>query len=1423
MSDFETQCMNGVDDDGDGKADCADEDCAYQCKADREDGSLCLDGLDNDNDGSADCKDPDCKTTELCGGDSGTFSIELRSRPTDVQPDPALIQTAVGKKLGNDKLAVMVAVECGPNNECQSDSGFFLVRIDLCVKNARKFVEKTLLAEATTTYMGFMNLLQADVVKALQPATASEVQLYGPEPGCQVDESAAGVASNCDPRDFFTCRKSGECIQIGFKCDKNEDCTEFDETDYSDEEGCNIACVAGEAKCPKTKRCVDEWTFCDECSSPEYAKEPLCVEQLEAFAGTGIIESAGSGNVSRAIPPCEAESFDVLNQPRFSVCQGNEMDECECVDQIRSKETTLAQKIKLNCDMNALEPSVEPGTSFVDFLAKLCNDKKKEAEATKKACTLSTFNLIQGLSPECGIAMATGDTEACGCLMSLDMVKTELLCNVVPPCQPSSKETKILCQGKVPGDPKFCRCEDPSDTDTCTLAICDEIGGSDAALSAWKGFENLCEAQAGGIQAYRDDLKQQQAEAKASGNAESVSEIKGSVGLSLPVRPTAENRDELYGALGSAMAGQIGVKPDEVQVTALIVDNSRLRRRLTGMRLVRRLAVEQSRTQKGLRFFGIGESPRVRLLGGILRRRLQARKYKMLFLVKMVEKEGSDKTADGALKAVKGMSSGTNRQAFAGSINTELAKSNNTELKSAKVSVLSVGGVVQTTKVREKCADPVEGEFATPDSFRCPEGMCVTPCDGSLDCASGEDEDINGICAASHAAFQERMAQGCDDASEFTCKGKIPYCIPISWYCDGSDPNDPSDGADCKDSGDPTDFSDEDSESCIAEKKMEAETRTDEGPVVKDWIGLQFAEPQDVKCMRLYMPEAYPVKDVQVYACRSEDVFLPGRGVILKSGKFGACNKMEPNILPIGAMEADSDTTTTTTAASSSALSSLASKATTTLKDRASDMPVIYDGRCLPTNPVSFGEITSMKARYEKSGQDIEQDATFMCFCKQQATLALAEGDATIFSGPWDTEVKQTCENQFKKMWQAYFTTAACGLAIVIVNQILKLLMKKIVEFEKHRNITEVTVGMMTKLFISQWINTALVVLFVNAYFFDFVDKIPVIGPINKSFGSVLGGGSHADLDSRWFQVVGVSIIFTVITQILSTTVPAFALGFVVRASRKLGPKFFNAWSQEALNDVYTNPEFNLALRFAQSMNVIFMIVMYSAGLPLLLWVGVAYCVVAFWLDKATLLRFARTPPQYDEMLVVTAVKLLPVAAILHCALALYIFGNQILFPSDFASQNNEDIYNEHFKGKEALLSRILESGASNSEELQLSIEERVYSVNRAASIGLLVIFSLLGFYVFVIVANATIGTILAPALATCGACLKNILPCFSKKNKGASDQGGAATAETYHDSRETMVAKGIEPDYELSSSRSYRPAYTAIQDMLKRAQNKKA
>ena len=65
-SSAETNCTDGVDNEGDGLIDCSDADCASDTACLPAPVENCTDGIDNDTDGAIDCSDADCSSDPAC-------------------------------------------------------------------------------------------------------------------------------------------------------------------------------------------------------------------------------------------------------------------------------------------------------------------------------------------------------------------------------------------------------------------------------------------------------------------------------------------------------------------------------------------------------------------------------------------------------------------------------------------------------------------------------------------------------------------------------------------------------------------------------------------------------------------------------------------------------------------------------------------------------------------------------------------------------------------------------------------------------------------------------------------------------------------------------------------------------------------------------------------------------------------------------------------------------------------------------------------------------------------------------------------------------------------------------------------------------------------------------------------------------------
>lgn len=81
----EVNCLNTIDDDDDGKIDCADQDCRTQlyCATTEK---YCHDKIDNDGDGNKDCADKACVKDTDCKQECGNFRVEYPETCDDGVP-----------------------------------------------------------------------------------------------------------------------------------------------------------------------------------------------------------------------------------------------------------------------------------------------------------------------------------------------------------------------------------------------------------------------------------------------------------------------------------------------------------------------------------------------------------------------------------------------------------------------------------------------------------------------------------------------------------------------------------------------------------------------------------------------------------------------------------------------------------------------------------------------------------------------------------------------------------------------------------------------------------------------------------------------------------------------------------------------------------------------------------------------------------------------------------------------------------------------------------------------------------------------------------------------------------------------------------------------------------------------------------------
>eukprot|EP00743_Colponemidia_sp_Colp-15_P002280 GILK01002471.1.p1 GENE.GILK01002471.1~~GILK01002471.1.p1 ORF type:complete len:780 (-),score=110.70 GILK01002471.1:227-2566(-) len=358
------------------------------------------------------------------------------------------------------------------------------------------------------------------------------------------------------------------------------------------------------------------------------------------------------------------------------------------------------------------------------------------------------------------------------------------------------------------------------------------------------------------------------------------------------------------------------------------------------------------------------------------------------------------------------------------------------------------------------------------------------------------------------------------------------------------------------------------------------------------------------------------------------------------------------------------------------------------------------------------------------------------------------------------------CSDFFLQVAQIQGLTFCSSIGVVIVNYLLKWTLRALTKFEKHSSRTVLMRETMIKVFLSQFLNTAAIVLLVNAKF-------------NDDTTASIFTGKYVDFDRSWYSSVGASII---IMMILNCVIPPAVT--LVRApfqrckQRRLAKRM---QTQEELNKLYRLPRFEIATRYAQTLNTVFVSLLYSSGLPILIPLATICVFIAYWVDKYMLLRKCRKPPAYDNRISKFATSMLPLSLMLHSAFAVWMLG-------DGATMQSNYISNTWISSANSVFGSDVSAGSS------LSVGDRILRLS--------------GFPIFVFLVLLTIGFILSKTavkmMRNCWRCL-----CCCCSNRYKVDISPDTNA-TFKSELPRMRKLGL-ASYDIRNNPQYREAIAAF------------
>jgi hypothetical protein len=210
---------------------------------------------------------------------------------------------------------------------------------------------------------------------------------------------------------------------------------------------------------------------------------------------------------------------------------------------------------------------------------------------------------------------------------------------------------------------------------------------------------------------------------------------------------------------------------------------------------------------------------------------------------------------------------------------------------------------------------------------------------------------------------------------------------------------------------------------------------------------------------------------------------------------------------------------------------------------------------------------------------------------------------------------------------------------------------------------------------------------FQDSSFFQYIQE-------NVPLGRYVFRGHYNDFTRKWHLKVGVTIIILMIVTVFWPQISDLLFWVPWHYCRRACCTG-SIVLQSDLNKYYEGYEFTLWDRYAYILTVIYFVITFSPGLPLLMPLGLLFCLVIYWIDKLmgklecdqVVLRHYKKPPAFTAKINTKAFDILPYCVLLHSILAIFVYTSPEIYPqsvdetSRYISGKVTTVYNGQYTG----------------------------------------------------------------------------------------------------------------------------------------------
>ena len=289
-----------------------------------------------------------------------------------------------------------------------------------------------------------------------------------------------------------------------------------------------------------------------------------------------------------------------------------------------------------------------------------------------------------------------------------------------------------------------------------------------------------------------------------------------------------------------------------------------------------------------------------------------------------------------------------------------------------------------------------------------------------------------------------------------------------------------------------------------------------------------------------------------------------------------------------------------------------------------------------------------------------------------------------------------SCSDYANGKTQTLLIQFGATMATLVVNIFIFFVLEVSANFMKFTSVLQREMTIMSRIFILTLINSAIVVLLVNGNFQIDVDLI------------LIGNGPYADFSTGWYEIVGFTIVLVATLNIVAPHTYHLIVAFYEKIINNDLVRRSRAFDQTQFNTLMLGPDFRLSIRYAQILAMMFLVLMYSSGLPIMYPIMFISLLVTYTMDKFMFLKICRRPPAYTTRFGEWSIYMLENAVLLHVIVAVWTFTSPRLFPRTFresAIAIVESLQQRFGDEAAASLESILQSTGEDPTGIEGSIE----------------------------------------------------------------------------------------------------------------------